>query len=210
MILSHQNKFIFIHIYKVAGSSIRSVLSKYDDRDSSDLSFIDNSRLWFENKFFGPTTSFLTHLKASEVQNKIRASDFNNYFKFSFVRNPWDWQVSLYYFMMQKEDHRQHKLVRKMKGFEEYLDWRINNDLDLQKRFVYNSSGKQLVDFVGRFENIQTDFNFICDKIHIPRVKLPVTNTSNHRHYKEYYTEKTKKWVQEAFKEDIETFGYEF
>ncbi len=210
MILSHQKKFIFIHIYKVAGSSIRSVLNKFDDRDSSDLSFLDNSRIWMEQKFFRTQTSFLTHLKASEIQNKIKEVDFNNYFKFSFVRNPWDWQVSLYYFMMQTKHHRQHKLVSKMKNFEEYLDWRINKDLDFQKHFVCDAKGKFLVDFVGRFENIQTDFDIICDKLFIPRFRLPVKNTSNHLHYKEYYTDTTRKWVAEAFKEDIELFGYDF
>ncbi|TAH39186.1 MAG: transposase [Bacteroidetes bacterium] len=210
MILSHQKKFIFVHIYKVAGSSIRSVLSKYDDRDSSDLSIFNNSRIWMEQKFFRTETSFLTHLKAREIQKMIKEVDFNNYFKFSFVRNPWDWQVSLYYFMMQSTNHRQHKLVSKMKNFEEYLDWRINKDLDFQKHFVCDSKGKLLVDFVGRFENIQADFDHICDRIYIPRFRLPVKNTSNHLHYKEYYTSKTRKWVEEAFKEDIELFGYEF
>ena len=210
MILSHQNKFIFIHIYKVAGSSIRSVLNKYDDRDSSDLPFLDNSRLWLERKFRRPTTSFLTHLKASEIKAKIKSTDFDKYFKFSFVRNPWDWQVSLYYFMIQNTSHRQHKLVSRMRSFEEYLDWRINKDLELQKEFIYSKSGTLLVDFVGRFENIQSDFSKICDKINIPRVILPKTNTSSHKPYQEYYTDKTKNWIAEAFKDDIDTFGYKF
>lgn len=210
MIISHQKKFIFIHIYKVAGSSIRRVLDKYDDRKKADLSFIDNSRIWLHQHFKVTRTSFITHLKAKDIKAKLAPDVFNNYYKFSFIRNPWDWQVSLYYFMLQNTKHRQHKLVSKMKNFEEYLDWRINKDLELQKEFIYDNDGKILVDFVGRFENLQNDFNTICSRLEIPEIELPVTNTSHHRYYKEYYNENTKNWVAEAFKEDIELFGYSF
>ena len=45
---------------------------------------------------------------------------FEEYFKFGFVENPWDWQVSLYTFMLKDAKHHQHEFVKSLKDFDEY------------------------------------------------------------------------------------------
>ena len=97
-----------------------------------------------------------------------------------------------------------------MKSFDEYIEWRIAEDMELQKEFIYDRNGKLLIDFVGRFENIQKDFNTICGKINIPQMELPKANPSNHSYYKDYYNKHTIDLIANAYKEDIDIFNYEF
>jgi hypothetical protein len=193
MIVSHDKKFIFFHLYKVAGTSIRKSLEKYK-------------------------SPIITkpHIKPALLKNKI----FNgyegdkllkDYFTFSFVRNPWDWQVSLYFFMLRDKGHFQYNIIKNM-NFEQYLDWRINEDCKPQYMFL--SENEDLVsdiniDFIGKYEYLTSDFNKVCDILNLDS-KLPHLNKTNHNKYTSYYTDTTRKMVEEAYKIDIDYFGYNF
>jgi hypothetical protein len=147
-------------------------------------------------------TKIPRHAKYSEAAEFYPES--KNYFKFSFVRNPWDRMLSFYLF---KKTNR--------------AFIKIADDLSL-KDFILTSAGKikfnqySYIDgfdensFIGRFENLQEDFNIVCDKIGIPQRKLPHINKTQHKHYTEYYDDETLEIFAEKYAKDIEYFGYKF
>lgn len=151
MLISFSRQFIFIHIYKVAGTSVREALSPYAWKPRQLLvnrlarKISSRIRLPFDRC----RRALPYHATAWEGQQHYSARTYDRFFKFAFVRNPWDWQVSLYHFMRQCEDHKQYEMTRTMSGFEEYLYWRIREDKTLQKEFVTDDEGNLIVDFIG-------------------------------------------------------------
>ena len=195
MIVSEKHKFAYIAIPKTGTTSVHRAFSNLDD----DTLFIEGKNLNDKsrvNKFI------YKHINAINLKTQIE--NFDKYFKFTFVRNPYDRFVSwvYYYFRNKKINLHEH-------SFKELIfkcpDW----IWDCQSKFIFEGN-KNLMNFVGKFENFQEDFNTICDKIGIPQQKLPHYNKSKHRHYTKYYDEETKQIVAEKFAKDIEYFGYKF
>ncbi|NER22225.1 MAG: sulfotransferase family protein [Symploca sp. SIO1C2] len=206
MLISYQYNFIFIHVYKVAGTSIESALNKYTlppYESTKTKNLQQTGHLPCSENFRG-------HIKAREVRSELGDETFDRFFKFAFVRNPWDWEVSLYQYMLQTQEHPQHELINSMAGFAEYLEWRISKEKISQKPFVSDQQGNIIVDFVGRYENLQADFQKVCHQLGITEALLPHLNRSQHLDYREYYNEYTQKLIFEHFQEDIELFGYDF
>ena len=144
-------------------------------------------------------------------------------FVFCFVRNPWDRLVSSYFFLKQgghpkfraedtadfNEYFGEHETFRDM-----LINWddRYYNQIHFrpQYQWICDSNDRLIPQYIGRFENIQHDYNVICDKLGLPRKKLPHANNSKHKHYTEYYDETTRQIVAEKYIKDIELFDYKF
>jgi len=149
------------------------------------------------------------HSKLKEIKKAVPQEVFDSYYKFSFVRNSWSWQVSLYEYMLADWAHPQRQLIQSLGNFDNYVYWRVENDLKLQKEFIYDDDETLLADYVGRLGNINNDMKHICDKLDLT-YNLPHLNKQENKPYREYYTETTKKVFEEAYKEDIETFNFKF
>jgi hypothetical protein len=65
-------------------------------------------------------------------------------------------------------------------------------------------------DFIGRFENIEDDFERVCERVGLKKKNLRHRNKSKHRHYVQYYTPDTIKIVQRIYEEDLAFFSYTF
>ena len=203
MIISPKYKFVFLATEKTASTTIHNVLKKIEDNqiiDKSNDHILENG--YINNYIDGK------HIDCERFVEKYPT--YINYFKFAFVRNPWDCVVSWYEFQLK----------------DCVEDPNISSDRNLLnvsfKNFIYNFENiwsypkkdfylfTKCCDFIGKFENLQEDFNIICDKIKIPKQQLPHKNKSKHKHYTEYYDEETKQIVAERFAKDIVMFGYKF
>ncbi|HBN25999.1 MAG TPA: hypothetical protein DD405_00820 [Desulfobacteraceae bacterium] len=233
--LCHKYKCLFVHIPKTAGQSIEHVflsLLMLNWTTRAPLLLRPNN-----DPHNGPPS--LAHLKASEyvMCNHITQEQFDSYFKFSFVRNPWDRIVSEY----------KYRGYPKKFDFKTYLFKKLPEDswsdiyrhIIPQYDFLFDDNGNLLVDFIGYFENLQKDFDEVCRKLGIPVTLLPFVNKSlkdmnisknlkypmkilinlmryfkqkknTFKHYTEYYDDESKEFVSHLYRKDIETFKYKF
>jgi hypothetical protein len=205
--ISYAHSAIFVHIPKTGGQSVANVFLAvhgltWDKREALLMAHNpDPAR--------GPKR--LAHLKASEYVacGHVGQQTFDCYFKFSFVRNPWDRAVSYFHYAPFGEKAG----IPFGKFIEDLGARRAAGDLrfEQQVRFVCDREGRCLVDFIGRFENLQEDFAKICDRLKLGAQSLSHTNAAPARKpYREYYDAKTRELVAALFREDIERFGYTF
>ena len=211
MIISHKHKFIFIHITKCAGSSITHALVPELGENDIVLGVTPEgeklSALWRETK------GIHKHSKAKEVKEFLEPEIWNNYFKFTFVRNPWDMLVSTYHWWLKTSWDDQEgtgQKIKALKNFEEYLSSPYRRRESCTD-FVFDDDGQIIVDFVGKQETIYKDFAYICGRVGLPNLKLPRRNASEHKEYFQYYTtQENIDMVSEWFTQDIENFKYFF
>ena len=215
MRISHKHKFVYIAITKTGSSTICNTLNEYSD-------------IRFNKSHNQP------NMGASELKKKFDMQNWNweEYFKFTFVRNPWERIVSQWEYrhkQIHKYESEKYNTGRdfpiRCKELLTELNFDFNNFiLYLAKNKTTGSSlvcdqrdwslddkkDKSLLNFIGKTENLQEDFNTVCDKIGIPEQQLPHRNKTKHKHYTEYYDDETREIVAEKYAKDIEYFGYEF
>jgi Sulfotransferase family len=232
-VICHPYRCIFIHVPKTGGISVEHVFLRlvgltWDTR--APLLMGPN-----HDPSKGPP--YLGHLTATEYVSRghLSQEQFDAYFKFSFVRNPWDRLVSEY-------KYRRYPMRMSFKrwlfghlpppGFTDAYCHIVP-----QHEFIYDGDGRLLADFVGRYETLQADFEVVCDRLGIARTTLPHENRSLapprirslndvkkrirrwlwllrpknvFPHYTQYYDDESRAYAAELYRKDIEIFGYAF
>jgi len=201
MRISHRHKFIYISKPKSASESIRQALG-----DHSDI-FSDED---FQSPYYHHTT--LRQLKKHFTEMRW---DFNSYFKFTSLRNPWDMVVSLYFyaktdikgleFWHKSPDYNAQELM----PFKTWVKSGKAESFYTLKNFICDENGNNLVDHVVRIENINFDLDLVASQLGIT-LNCPHLNQTCHKKYSEYYDGETKEIIAKSFKFDIEYGGYEF
>ena len=141
---------------------------------------------------------------------------FNNYFKFTFTRNPYDRAVSQFYYTKKRIDLIEWLGLPKDGSFTflDYLNAISSSPMHVQFQpqcdFLFEGPNL-LVDFVGKLENFQEDFDFVCSMIGHPKIKLPHVNRSRQTHYRDAYSSLSeKKIVDKLYEADLNFFKYRF
>jgi hypothetical protein len=201
MPVSHELKCIFVHIPRTGGTSVESALGLFgdwrDENTNSMFGLITSPDLKSSTRL----TKYLQHLTAEELRSLL-PDEFEKYYRFAFVRNPWERMVSIWCYNMRA----------KGVSFEEFLEKTEHSwfgHLTPQHTFVTTANGECLVDFVGRFERLTADFAEICSRLSIERA-LPHLNAMTHADYRTYYDETSRKIVERRYGDDIERFRYKF
>lgn len=225
MIISHSHKYIFIKSEKTAGTSVEAALSKHCGENDMVTPLGD---YWFNRDARGEwihsamnAEGFFQHDPALEVKRKVAPEIWNEYFKFSITRNPWDRVVSNFSWEARNRPELQpvkrwrHRLGipfdefrETVKLFSDYVrgDWKTND------RF-YVHEGALCVDFVIRYERLTDDLAEVCRRVGLPSLELPHLKAGIRKggqSYAEYYDEASKAIVAERHQNDIRLFGYRF
>ena len=198
MIVSEKYKFVFIRHQKTASSSIISKLNLnlYPPGIKSHSHWNSVVKLKTNKGYDG---HHIPLLELGRIYPEIH-KNISKYFKFSFTRNPWDRMVSAWFYF-KKNNNTYNKFS--------FNDWLKSGKswIGVEMNTVDFANG---CDFIGKFENLQQDFSYICNKVGIPEQKLPHINKTSHKHYSEYYDDETREIIAKQYAKDIEYFGYKF
>ena len=208
MLISHKHKFVFIEIEKTGSTSIRNMLENYFKKDVTIFTY--------------PSRKFPLLHRHNTIKEAVESiPECKNYFKFSFVRNPWDREVSRFFWNIQKRDvlikeinnlkiQSKSKIKNKQKQVEFFQkNFHIRN---IQKeQSTYLCVGEEIaVDFVGKLEMIKQDFSYICEKISMPLPEILHDNKSDRDHYRGYYDIRCRDIAETYYARDIKNFYYNF
>lgn len=207
MLISDEKGFVFVHVQKAAGSSVTAALKPHalprpPTGWYSVLRAFDLPRDYHRYRF-------PKHCGIQEAQKKMPDERFQAYFKFAFVRNPWDRLVSMYNAEVKKNRKRRHRRVRAMSDFSEFLRYAIRHRMLQQHPLILDHQERVGVDFLGYYENLAEDYAVVRDRLELD-VELPRLNAFDHKPYREYYTDQTRALVARYWARDIELLGYEF
>lgn len=207
MIVSHRHRFIFAAIPKTGTHSVRQVLREHlGEEDIEQVGMFVRKRFPYEDL----ARMRHGHLGLAQVRPYLGDEVFSRYFKFAFVRNPFDRFVSYCAFMTRGNG----AFATDPHAVMDHLLFRAAPDSHIlfqpQYTVLVDEKGRLLTDEVGRVESMQQDYDRICARIGIPSRALARVNRSSHGGYRQYYTPRVAKAVAARYARDLELFGYEF
>ena len=207
MIISHQHRFIFAAVPKTGTHSVRQALREHmSEADIEQVGLFVNKRFPYEQL----AAIRHGHLSLEQVRPFVGEEIFSGYFKFAFVRNPYDRFVSYCAFMTRDTDVFQRDPQAVMRHFlfvqppEQHILFKP------QYTVLADSAGTLLTDMVGRVEDMQASYDAICARIGMPSRALEQVNSSKRGDWRQYYNEELKEGVARRYARDLELFGYEF
>ncbi len=219
--ISHEHKCIFIHVPKVAGSSIEQKLGLFQElkggvQDHRPLHIIEPKGL--------PKAVVMAFSKVSKSYKKeayyiirdylkppLSKKQYQEYYKFCVVRN--SWSRSLSYYRSFKRDSKLAAALHLDQGisFKTFLQSELGRGgLRSQLHWLVDSKGDLPYDKIARFENLNHDFMEIASNIGLKDAQLPHLLAHSKASYMDYFDDETVDIVYKSFKKEIEIFGFEY
>ena len=190
-IFSAERKFIYLKPGRTAGSP----MYRYHMRgtDAHEVQLNEDSLFW----------------KLSDEQIK------DEYFVFVFVRNPFERLISGWKSFCEKSPPYVHVDFEMFIKNNDGLGW-LNSEGLAQNdhwsplcHYVECDDKNKFVDFIGKYESLYSDWDYVAKKINLP-TNLPKANSSSHDYYRNYYTDELVEIASKFYKRDLELLDYEF
>jgi len=196
MVVSHMKKCIFIHIPKTGGTSVEQFIR---DQDRNDIQYLGvrNNRS-------------MHHMTASQLKLELLPTQYNSYYRFSIVRNPYDRLLSEYYWspvLGHKKGHTKLEFLKHVILIVRHQLYYTNIYFDHfipQYKFVYEQKRLQ-VHHLFKFEDMEWVKTFLSRKLNI-HSEFPYFNKTEIP--KEEWSEEEKKLIYALYQEDFKRFGY--
>lgn len=221
MIISQKKRFIFFHIPKTGGSSITWNFRHVID-SPADIKNLEVKSGWQR----------LLHIDgrqhSSYVNNILLCEKYKSYFKFSFIRNPWDLALS-WYLSLSRDDpiginpeNFKKFVFSRIQCFNpiinpiKYLNkYRRRNSKAIdrtQLSYISDYRGNVVVDYLAKFEAFEREFRYIADTLNITDYENKKLNVSNLKkvQYRDFYDEESRDLIAKLYSADIKAFGYKF
>ena len=216
--IMHRYKSIFIHVNKAGGTTVENLLAPFEEFRLVKKIYRGTIRRasflnWFKGFSIGGIDFFHPHASALDIRSVIGAERFDSYFKFAIVRNPWDIEVSRYFFAKKARAHKLHALANSV-SFKEFLKWR--EEKGLRSRQIVKLCDEDeniIVDQIIRIERLERELPELLNARFGLSIQgtLPRLNVSKSRNsYREYYDDESQQIVARLNDKDIERFGYTF
>ena len=209
MIYNSEQNFLFVAVPKTGTTKIENYLNDHFYKTNVHISWPSEES--GERPF---------HKHSTSIELEREFPDYSKFYKFAFVRNPYDVVVSWFSYLTKslnkpskhlKDLHKSRYGERYMSGdFKDFCDyappWVFANCYS----FIMDRYGDVGVDYIGRYENFANDFEEVCAHLRIPPPSADKENSSGHAHYTTYYDDYTRDLVSRKFALDLKIFDYYF
>lgn len=205
MIFSQSRGFIFFAVPKTGTHAIREALRPH-------LGEAD----WEQQLRYGEQLSPLPevaavnhgHVSYRQLRGAVGADALAGFFRFAFVRHPYDRFVSVCAFLARTDPGYRHNPTDWMKQALQRPQFCKRVLVAPQFSLLSDDAGVVALDFVGRYESLQADFDTVCDRLGLPKVALAHRNSSEHDAYQNLLDDELKSVLWQRYEQDFSTFNY--
>ena len=195
---------VFIWVPKCAGTSIAYTLGLERHKTVGSI----------QTKFAGQGLVTFAHIDYARLvrEGYVSQTFHQSALKFTFVRNPYDRAVSLYFYLRRA---KRFPMYYSFSQFVHHLAEQGYESIGLFNSVGLSQCNPQMrwiegaeIDFIGRYESLQVDMAYLCHSLGLPLYRIAHLNQSPHRPFPHYYDKTTERLVRSLYAEDFEILNY--